>query len=113
MKYVISRYNHNVGWLSDYTDDVVMYDRSLESLPGSIVVPNIGSDIYDKFTYIIDNYENLPDVAVYIKANLFDYIKPREFEKVKDNKIFTPLFTNNHPVNNDTSIYRDGMYTEG
>ena len=86
MKYIVSRYNHDISWLKDYTDDVVLYDRSTEPAPNAIVVPNIGTDIYDKFTYIIDNYDNLPDVAVYTKANLFKYISKEEFDVLKDNK---------------------------
>lgn len=113
MKWIISRYNHKISYLKDYTDDVVLYDRSEIPLPNAIVVENKGTDIYDKFTYIIDNYDKLPEVAVYTKANLFDYIRPKEFEKIKDNTIFTPIFTNNYPVDGDRSLYRDGMYTEG
>lgn len=112
MKWIISRYLHKVSYLKDYTDDIVMYDRSPEPIEGSIVMPNIGSDLYDKFSYIIDNYDNLPDVAVYTKANLFDYIKPREFEKIKDNKTFTPLLSQEHHIYLPTCYYQDKMYYE-
>jgi len=112
MKWIISRYNHKISYLQDYTDDCVLYDRSLEPIKGSIVVPNMGSDIYDKLTYIIDNYEKLPDVALYTKANLFDYIKPREFEKIKDNTTFTPLLSQEHHTYMPTCYYKDGMYYE-
>lgn len=107
MKYIVSRYDHDVGWLKDYTDDYVIYDRSpgfsmgfVEEMgiDNIICVNNIGSDIYDKLTYIIDNYDNLPDVAVYTKANLFKYITKEEFDKVKDNRTFTPLLTQHHNV---------------
>lgn len=96
MKFIISRYNHNTDWIKEYTNNVVMYDRSENPLEGSIIVPNIGTDLYDKLTYIIDNYDNLPDIALYSKANLFKYITKEEFDKVKDNKTFTPLLTKNH-----------------
>ena len=114
MKYVISRYNHDVSWLSDYTDDFVMYDRSELPLEGTIVVPNIGSDIYDKFTYIIDNYDDLPDVAVYTKANIFKYISKEEFDRIKDNTTFTPIFTLGHTVYEPICRYNkeSGMYEE-
>lgn len=102
MKYILSRYNHDISWLKDYTtdwvNDVVLYDRSEDPIEWAIKVPNIGSDLYDKFTYIIDNYDNLPDVAVYTKCNLFKYITKEEFDEVKDNKTFTPLLTKNHKV---------------
>ena len=112
MKYVVSRFNHDISWLGDYTDDVVLYDRSEIPAEGAIVVPNIGSDIFDKFTFIIDNYDDLPEVAVYTKANLFKYITKEEFEKVKDNKTFTPLLTMSHEEKPGISFYRDGIYWE-
>lgn len=112
MKYILSRYNHDLDWLKEYTDDYVLYDRSEKPLDGSIVVPNIGSDLYDKFTYIIDNYDSLPDVAVYTKANLFKYITKEEFDVVKDNKTFTPIFTKNHQEKPGVSYYKDDIYWE-
>lgn len=113
MMYVISRYNQDLSWLKDYTNDFVIYDRSETPLEGSIVVPNIGSDIYDKFTYIIDNYDKLPDVAVYCKANLFKYISKEEFDLVKNNKTFTPLLTKHHKVDGNINFYSDdGLYNE-
>lgn len=113
MKYIISRYNHNIDWITDYTDDIVLYDRSEVPAHNSIVVPNIGTDIYDKFTYIVENYDNLPDVAVYTKANLFKYISKEEFDKVKNNTTFTPLLTRHHVTNFPVSFYsEDGMYNE-
>lgn len=112
MKYVVSRYNHDISWLNDYTSDYIMYDRSSIPLDGSTIVPNLGSDIYDKFTYIIDNYNNLPNVAVYTKANLFKYVSKEEFDKVKDNTTFTPLLTQNHVVYEPVCRYRNSMYEE-
>lgn len=100
MKWIISRYNHEMDWLNTYTrdwvKDVVVYDRSESPIEYFTQVPNIGTDIYDKFTFIIDNYDNLPDVAVYTKANLFKYITKEEFDIVKDNTTFTPLLTQGH-----------------
>ena len=119
MKFIISRYNQDITWLEDYTDDVILYDRSempISPLPSyikqSTIVPNLGTDLVDKFTFIIDNYDNLPDVAVYTKCNLFKYITKEEFDKVKDNKTFTPLLTMNHKVYEPVCRYVDGMYYE-
>lgn len=116
MKFIISRYNHDLRWLSEYTDDYVLYDRSEKPLEGSIVVPNIGSDIYDKFTYIIDNYDNLPEIAVYTKANLFKYISKEEFDFLIKKQEFTPLLTQNHKTYSDANglvcYYENGMYYE-
>lgn len=126
MKYVISRYNHDYSWLAEYSNDVFMYDRSDDPAPNSVVVPNIGTDLYDKFSFIIDNYSNLPDVAVYTKCNLFKYITKLEFDKIKENTTFTPLLTQGHAEimvdenilvqqgwkEKQFSFYKDGMYYE-
>jgi hypothetical protein len=116
MTYIISRFNHDLGWLKYYTNDFIIYDRSENPIEGSIVVPNIGTDIYDKFTYIIDNYDNLPDIMVLAKANLFKYITQTEFDLIKDNKTFTPLLTQNHRTYSDNESpvcwYENGIYCE-
>lgn len=119
MKYILSRYNHDMAPILKYAKDYVLYDRS-DAVPmyeGAIIVPNIGSDIYDKFTYIIDNYDNLPEIAVYAKANLFQYITQEEFEKIlaraEKKKTFEPLLTQNHKTYMPTCFYdEDGMYNE-
>ena len=112
MKYVISRYNHDYSWIGEYSNDVVMYDRSENGLEGARIIPNRGSDIFDKFSYIIDNYDNLPDIAVYTKCNLFKYITKEEFDKVKDSKTFTPLLTQHHKTYMPVCYYEDGIYHE-
>lgn len=116
MKYVISRYNHDMEPIFKYAgENFTLYDRSDIKINDyrMIPMPNIGSDIYDKFTYIIDNYEKLPEVIVFTKANLFKYITEEEFEKVKDNKTFTPLLTRNHQEKPGVCFYsEDGMYNE-
>ena len=40
MKWILSRFNHDISYLKDYTDDYVIYDRSPEPVEGAIVVPN-------------------------------------------------------------------------
>src|SRR3990167_9597777 len=113
MLYVISRYNHVISWIKDYTDDYVLYDRSPIPTEGSIIVPNIGSDWYDKLSYIIENYDNLPDVAVYTKANIFKYITREEFNRIKNKETFTPILTRNHIEKHGICHYTtDGMYNE-
>jgi len=112
MKFIVSRYNQDVEWVKDYTDDYVIYDRSEKPVEGAILMPNIGSDIYDKLTFIINNYDDLPEVAVYCKANLFKYITSTEFAALKDNQHFTPLLTQEHKTTPGVSFYDNGIYKE-
>lgn len=125
MKWIVSRF-HNppqaiqpVDYIYEYApkEDVIIYDRSDEPVKGSIEVPNIGTDIADKFQFIIDNYDNLPEIAVYTKANLFKYCPKEEFDELyKNAKDFTPLLTQKHRTYEQNGVqvcfYSNGMYFE-
>lgn len=98
MKYVLVSYNNDPSWVKQYTDDWIIFDRSEKpfDFPNTIHTKNVGNVDYDKLCWIVDNYDNLPEVFLISKTNLFKFITKEEFEKVKDNKTFTPLLTKNH-----------------
>lgn len=117
---MVSNYNADISWILDYTDNYIIYDRSdtdewIKPFDQSkvIKVKNIGWDLYDKFTYIIDNYDSLPDSMILTKGNIFKYISKEEFDAVCNNTNFTPLFTKNHKTYLPICFYsEDGMYNE-
>lgn len=105
-------------------DDYCIYDRSDDGV-GHLVefdqskvikTDNMGQVDFDKLCYLVDNYDNLPDVFLWGKTNLFKYISKEEYELVKDNKTFTPLLTQNHKIYSDdlgaVNYYSGGMYYE-
>lgn len=123
MKAVLVNYNFTPTWLLDSGLDYLIYDRSdndiyLRDFPRERIVPtlNVGNVDYDKLRYLVENYDNLPEVFIWGKTNLFKYISEEEFNKVKDNKLFTPLLTLNHHIYADTqgqvNYYQNGMYHE-
>jgi len=115
MKIIGSHYKDSAKWIAEETDDYFIFDRSDCGLDPKKVrkVPNIGSDLLDKFTFIVENYDDLPDVATYIKTNLFKFISRGEYEKVKHNKFFTPLLTMGHRAYLPICFYgTDGLYYE-
>lgn len=125
MKYVLVNYNHDPSWVKRYTSDYLIYDRSddgndwCEDIPEDKVIrtDNVGNVDYDRLSYIVDNYDNLPDVFLLAKSNLFKYIRHEEFKAVKDRKEFTPLLTMHHKTYSDqfgvVCFYDEkGMYHE-
>ena len=53
--------------------------------------PN-GYNISDYMTFIVDNYDNLPDVTAFIKGNIVGrHVSQKVFDKVINNKTFTPI----------------------
>lgn len=110
MKAIFSNYNFTPDWIKDYDFDYFIYDRSdskdyLKDFPQERIkyVENKGTDLYDKFGWIIENYNNLPDVILLSKSNLFKYISREEFDIIKDNKKFTGLHTKNHKTYADAN----------
>lgn len=122
MKKILVNYNFTPDkeWIGD---DYLIYDRSdskdyLKDFDQSKIIytQNIGQVDYDKLSYIIDHYDDMPDVFLWGKTNLFKYITHEEYEKVKDNTTFTPLLTQNHKIYSDNlgqvNYYSGGMYHE-
>lgn len=102
-KWVMNAFHGNKEWVKDYTDNVVFYDKET----------NIGSNIYDYMSFIVDTYENLPDVTLFGKTNMIErHITKEEFDCVVKNTNFTPLLTQNHHVYDPICWYEDGMYCE-
>jgi hypothetical protein len=112
MKYVLTNYEADCEWVKDYTHDYLIYDRSDCGLPNRISRDNRGDADYDKLSYIVDNYYDLPDVFLLSKSNLFKFITKEEFDKVKDNTDFTPLLTQGHKTYEPICRYNGGIYEE-
>lgn len=124
MPYILVNYNFSPTWVKDYTDDYLIYDRSdskeyLKDFNQNKIIytSNVGNADYDKLSYLVDNYYDLPEVFVWSKSNLFKFIYPDEFNRVKDNKDFTPLLKRDHRTYADSfgqvCYYDDNwMYNE-
>lgn len=104
MKFVISHYLGDYDWVKEYTDDFVVYDKK---------VLNVGYNIYDIMTYIVENYDNLPDRVAFVKANMLErHISKEEFEEAIKKEGLVPLCTQNHKVNGNINYYKEGIYHE-
>lgn len=82
---VTNHANHDLEWLKmtyDYgfsPENTLIYDRTPDDFVGKskidhlgkvIKSPNVGSNPYDIGRYIVDHYEDLPDMMIHIKGNL-------------------------------------------
>ncbi len=112
MKAILTHWEGDWEWVKEFTDDFFIYNRSEEELPNSVKRENVGDADYDRLSYIVDNYNSLPDVFLLSKSNLFKYITPQEFDLVKNTTEFTPLLTQNHKVYEPVCRYENGIYCE-
>jgi hypothetical protein len=115
----ISNHNNDVNWVKEYDNDYLIYDRSdndsfIDGLK-YVKSPNVGYNIYDIMTFIIDNYNNLPDVTTFCKGNIFPrHVSKELFENVMNSQCFTPIFdfTLHNPQMPISMFSSDGYYSE-
>lgn len=123
MKALLINHNFTPDWLKTSGLDYVICDRSiskeyLKDFPQNRIIytKNVGNVDYDKLSFLVENYDTLPDVFLWGKTNLFKYISEEEFAKVKDNQTFTPFLTQTHKTYSDKNspvcYYQNGMYYE-
>lgn len=123
MKAVLVNYNTTPDWLLTSDLDYLLYDRSdskeyLKDFPQERIIytENIGQVDYDKLSYLVDNYYNLPDVFLWGKANLFKSVTEEDLKLALERGEYTPLIRQDHRTYSDdrgvVSYYQDAMYWE-
>lgn len=103
MQIVVNNFHgDDLSWLPK--GEVFVYDKKDK---------NVGSNIYDYMSWIVDHYDKLDDVVLFTKGNMLKrHITPEEWDKVKDNKTFTPLLTQHHKTYLPVCWYEDGLFCE-
>ena len=94
---VVSNYNNDIDWIKLCGNEYVIYDRSDDGKKRDdeniIKSKNVGYNLADYFTYIVDNYDSLPEYITFCKGNIFPrHMMKSRFEQLMNNKCFTPLF---------------------
>ena len=125
MEAILVNYNFDPQWLLEapHLNPITIYDRSddgivrdLEKYGKVIKQENIGNVDFPKLSYLIENYDSLPDVFLWSKTNLFKYLEEEEFEKIKDFDGFLPLMSKNHRTYSDNfgvvNFYKNDWYWE-
>ena len=96
---LISNYNNDISWVPEYTNNYLIYNKSEDAkipvnvdLKKIIESKNVGYNFYDYFTFIIDNYDNLPENTIFAKGNIFPrHITQDYFKKIMNNEYFTTI----------------------
>jgi len=100
--------NHDLEWLKityDYgfsPSNTIIYDRTpddfedkskIDHLGKVIPSPNVGSNPYDIGRYIVDHYDNLPDMLIHVKGNLLQqkYTTEERFIYALQSNWFVPI----------------------
>jgi len=75
-KYVFARFNEDISWFThdkNIMDNALVYNKGLPlNIENEIFLKNVGRDPGTFFQFIIDNYDNLPDVCIFSQGRLDD-----------------------------------------
>lgn len=120
--------NHDLEWLAmtnEYgflPNNTVIYDRTPKDFVGKnkinhlgkvITSPNVGSNPYDIGRHIVENYDNLSDINIFIKGNLLQkpYSNEKRFRYALSANWFVPIDGN--VCNERTRFYiNDSVHIE-
>ena len=109
----ISSFNDDLNWFKEFDYPHIIYDKCCKGIEKSKYYPyeikpsdldkkypslNItngeigGYNINEYLSFLITNYDNLPDNVVFIKGNIIDrHVSLNFFKRVLDNKYFTSI----------------------
>jgi hypothetical protein len=115
---VVNQYKYDVSWVKDYTNNYMIYDKGNTEVISDKVrsLPNVGHNIHTYLHHIVENYEKLPEVTIFVKGDVFPrHCKKEKFLQVMNNKTFTSLESYEHVDTSPSSAMRltsDGGYLE-
>jgi hypothetical protein len=66
---VVSKYNEDVSWINGVKCPYIIYDKSKNPIKSSIHRPNIGREAETLLYYIISNYNNLPNLTIFLQGD--------------------------------------------
>jgi hypothetical protein len=72
---VVTRYAEAVDWLAPFGADVIVYNKgpslvvNAEAFGKVVASPNVGREIHASLSYIIDEWDRLPDFTVFCQAD--------------------------------------------
>jgi len=96
--FCVSYYEGDLAWLPELSKGnyIVYTKRPIDTdkidKNKIIQLPNVGYNIHSYFTYIVDNYESLPDYIVFCKSNVFPrHVSKDLFYELSLRKVFTPI----------------------
>jgi hypothetical protein len=66
---VISKYNEDSEWIKRINHKTIVYDKSDNPIEGSTHRPNIGREAETLLFHIIENYNHLPDLTIFLQGD--------------------------------------------
>jgi len=113
---VVSKYNEDIEWVKKINHKVTIYDKSNNPVEGSIKLKNVGREGETFLYHIVNNYNNLDDVTVFLQGNPFEHLQLLVGWRAKltDDEINTVINKMNTEINDksDFSTFYQVLYND-
>lgn len=73
--YIVSRYTEDIEWLKPIMDSCVIINKGTKLSTEDVMRENVGRESESYLYYIIEHYDNLPEVCVFTQGNIADHTK--------------------------------------
>jgi hypothetical protein len=71
---IVSRYNEDINWLEPVMDNTIIINKGNPlNIYNEIPLENVGRESHSYLWYIINAYENLPDILIFTQADISDH----------------------------------------
>jgi len=74
VKLIIAKYREDISWADELGYDYVVYDKGGQPDISGIKLENIGREAHTYFTHIVNEYDRLAQVNVFLQGDPFDHI---------------------------------------
>lgn len=77
---VIARYKESLDWLDeiDCVDKTFIYNKGNERInDDELKLPNVGREAHTFCYHIVNNYDDLADITIFVQGNPFEHIKDK------------------------------------
>jgi hypothetical protein len=74
---VVAHYNEDLEWLTPFDkDSLIIYSKGELSTVDCMqkVLPNVGREAHTYLTYILEYYDNLPDIVFFTQGKIIDHM---------------------------------------
>jgi hypothetical protein len=72
---VIAKYNENIEWANSINHTVFIYDKSGSPIKNSIPLENLGREGNTFLYHIVNNYDNLAEITIFLQGNPLDHCR--------------------------------------
>jgi hypothetical protein len=72
---VVAKYNEDINWIQKVNHNVIVYDKSDNPNHDCVKLKNIGREGETFLYHIVNNYNNLDEVTVFLQGNPFEHMQ--------------------------------------